>query len=252
MPGLFMWVHLGSTDEKEKLRPPSSCMGLAQGHPSRRISSHPTHFPSLPPSLPAQMAASLKNPGLMSALAKGIAPEQQGVLQGSVSSLRVLSKAVGGPIFGAIVALSLRQAGEEKGPGGGSEWMLGLPFWVAAALDLLAAGICWYIFRSVDGLGPEGGEEGEGGSKKGGRAGRRGQAPSDVEAGAALWPPRMGRDGTRGDMDDEESTQTGSGVSSLAAPGDEEGEGGDEGGREGKVVMFGTLECDGLPVLSPI
>lgn len=42
--------------------------------------------------VPPQMVASLRNPGLMSVLSDKIPPEQQGVLQGSVSSLRVLSK----------------------------------------------------------------------------------------------------------------------------------------------------------------
>ena len=32
----------------------------------------------------------------MSALVTGVTPEQQGVLQGSIASLRVLSKAIGG------------------------------------------------------------------------------------------------------------------------------------------------------------
>lgn len=39
-----------------------------------------------------QMVASLKGPGLMSVLAQDVSPEQQGVLQGSVMSLRVISK----------------------------------------------------------------------------------------------------------------------------------------------------------------
>lgn len=42
--------------------------------------------------VPPQMIASLKGPGLMSVLSDKVAPEQQGVLQGSVMSLRVLSK----------------------------------------------------------------------------------------------------------------------------------------------------------------
>jgi MFS transporter, DHA1 family, tetracycline resistance protein len=42
--------------------------------------------------VPPQMIASLKGPGLMSVLSDKVSPEQQGVLQGSVMSLRVLSK----------------------------------------------------------------------------------------------------------------------------------------------------------------
>ncbi len=42
--------------------------------------------------VPPQMVASLKGPGLMSVLSDKVSPEQQGVLQGSVMSLRVLSK----------------------------------------------------------------------------------------------------------------------------------------------------------------
>jgi DHA1 family tetracycline resistance protein-like MFS transporter len=44
-----------------------------------------------------QMVASLKGPGLMSVISDKVSPEQQGVLQGSVMSLRVISKVRFGP-----------------------------------------------------------------------------------------------------------------------------------------------------------
>jgi hypothetical protein len=96
--------------------------------------------------VPPQMLASLKGPGLMSVLSEKVSPEQQGVLQGSVMSLRVLSKvrvyvcvcggvvgidthvhmdswvliftyiythntmqAIGGPIFGAVLAFAMSE-----------------------------------------------------------------------------------------------------------------------------------------------
>jgi hypothetical protein len=44
---------------------------------------------------PPRMLAATKNPGLMGLMAKSVVHEDQGVLQGSIMSLRVLAKVRG-------------------------------------------------------------------------------------------------------------------------------------------------------------
>ena len=207
----------------------------------------------------------------MSALATGVSPEQQGVLQGSISSLRVLSKAIGGPLFGAVLAYSLKEGGGEEGEEGGGKvgWSVGMPFMVAGALDFLAAVVCWYVFRKYGNLKGEGGREGGVddmdmmmvlkktpvvSARKGGKAGS-----ADLEAGDGLMVPlKVGRgeSATTCSMEDEDTAHS-SGISSLAGTDDEEegeegSEGEEEGGREGRVLLFGTLECDALNPMSPL
>ena len=205
----------------------------------------------------------------MSALATGVSPEEQGVLQGSVSSLRVLSKAIGGPLFGAVMAFSLEEAGRQGGEEGGAKggWILGLPFIVAGIFDLVAAAICFGVFRIYGDLKEGGGREGGFddtdmmmGKKT--KKKNKGDMPTvvsareggkgglvDLEAGDGLVvAPEVvrGETTTTCSMEDGDTVQSGSDISSLEEEEEEE-----EKRRGRAMVLFGTLEYDGLDPMSP-
>jgi hypothetical protein len=89
-----------------------------------------------------QMIASLKGPGLMGLMSAGVPASEQGVMQGSIMSLRVLSKAVGAPIFGAVLSYALKaDVVAQHG-----RWIEGTPFLVAGGFDLVGTIICYLVF----------------------------------------------------------------------------------------------------------
>ncbi|KAM3569848.1 hypothetical protein VYU27_008061 [Nannochloropsis oceanica] len=214
-----------------------------------------------------QMVASLKGPGLMSALATGVSPEEQGVLQGSVSSLRVLSKAIGGPLFGAVMAFSLKEAGGEGGKEAGAKggWILGLPFIVAGIFDLVAVAICFGVFKVYGDLKEGGGREGGANDTdmmmgKKTKNKHKGYMPTvvsareggkgslvDLEAGDEVG---AGREMVREETTTTCSTEDGDTVHSSSDISSLEEEGEEEGG-DGRIVLFGTVEYDGLNPMSP-
>lgn len=87
--------------------------------------------------------AGLKLPGLFSFMSRNVLHTDQGIVQGSIMSLRVLARTVGTPLYGMIFSYFFdKQRIAERG-----EWITGITFYVAGAFDILALLVAVGVFR---------------------------------------------------------------------------------------------------------